>query len=177
MLKLRYYGDPILTRRTTPVEVVDDEVRALAAEMFKVMAAARGVGLAANQVGVPRRVLVMDPSGGREKGAAFALINPRITSRTGAFTDEEGCLSFPGLRLELKRSLDIRAEGLDLDGNRVAVEASGLVARVFQHELDHLEGLLLIDRVSPEKRAELLSLLDRGGAAKTAGTLGPQRAR
>lgn len=146
-LRLRYYGDPVLTRKTVPIGEVDAEVRELAEEMRKVMLASRGVGLAANQVGVSRRLLVMDPTLGQDKTRTIALVNPRVTRSSGAFTDEEGCLSFPGLRLEIRRPLDIRVEATDLDGNAIALEASGFLARIFMHELDHLDGKVFFWRL------------------------------
>jgi len=161
MLRLRYYGDPALRRKAAPVREIDDGIRELARDMFKVMWAVHGVGLAGNQVGVLLRIVVIDPSAGTERGAGFALINPRVTSRTGSFIDEEGCLSFPGLRLEVRRPLEVRVEGLDLEGNRVAVELAGLLARTVLHELDHLDGVTFNKRLTLFKRLAMMFKLPK----------------
>jgi len=152
MRNLKLYGDPVLRRKARPVERFDDGLRELAADMIRVLREAKGVGLAANQVGELKRVLVIDPSAGESEKDAFALVNPRVTGRRGAWTDEEGCLSFPGLRVDIRRPMDVRIEGSDLAGNPVAHEASGLIARALLHELDHLDGMLLVDRLPLAKR-------------------------
>ncbi len=152
MRVLRYFGDPVLRRRAQRVRPGDPDLPALAQDMIAVMHARRGIGLAANQVGELKRVIVFDLSAGDKPGEARALVNPRVTRRAGAFTDEEGCLSFPGLRLDIRRALDARVEGEDLAGNPVAYESSGLFARVLQHEIDHLDGVLFTDRLPFLKR-------------------------
>ena len=147
-LELRYYNDPILRRRTAQVAQVDDEIRALVLDMFEAMHKARGVGLAANQVGVPLQVVTLDLSiGGKPRGEMFAIINPRIVRQSGSITDEEGCLSFPGLRLIIRRPLEVRVEGLDINGNPVSLEASGILARAIMHETDHLNGIQFFRRL------------------------------
>lgn len=147
MRSLRYFGDPALRRRARPVVPGDAGVPELAREMIAVMHARRGIGLAANQVGELKRVIVFDLSAGDKPDAVRVLVNPRVVRRAGAFTDEEGCLSFPGLKLDIRRALDARVEGEDLAGNPVAYEASGIFARVLQHEVDHLDGVLFTDRL------------------------------
>jgi len=159
MRVLRYFGDPALRRRARPVTPGDEAVRPLADEMIAVMHARRGIGLAANQVGDLRRVIVYDLSAGDKPDAARVLVNPRVVRRDGAFTDEEGCLSFPGLKLDIRRALNARVEGVDLGGNPVAIEASGIFARVLQHEIDHLDGILFTDRLPWPKRIALLYTL------------------
>jgi len=147
-LELRYYNDPILRRKTARVETVDEATRTLVLEMFEVMRASKGVGLAANQVGVPLQVLTLDLSiGGKPRGEMFGIINPRVVRQSGSLTDEEGCLSFPGLRLMIRRPMEVRMEGLDINGNPVAVEASGILARAIMHETDHLQGIQFFRRL------------------------------
>lgn len=155
VLRIRYLGDPVLRVEAAEIETVDDELRALARDMFDTMYGEDGVGLAGPQVGVSRRVIVVDP---REQGIeALALVNPRITSAAEE-TDraEEGCLSIPGLRELVDRSVSVVVEALDLEGEPVRIEAEGLLARILQHEVDHLDGVLFLDRVSPLKRKMLL---------------------
>lgn len=152
MFFLRLYGDPALRRRAAPVARFDEELRALTDGMIGVMHEHGGVGLAANQVGAAARVIVVDLSGGSREGEAFALVNPTVTRRAGSVEDEEGCLSFPGLRFPVRRALEARVEGADLAGNPVVHEARGLFARVLLHEVDHLDGVLFTDRLPWPKR-------------------------
>jgi peptide deformylase len=150
-MEIRLLGDPVLRRRADDVEAVDGEVRRLARAMFDTMYEADGVGLAAPQVGIGRRLIVVDP---REEGVApAAIVNPRVVE-AGSERDraEEGCLSIPGIREVVERAATVTVEGLDLEGRPVRLEASGLHARVLQHEIDHLDGVLFLDRVSPLKR-------------------------
>lgn len=161
MLTVRLFGDPVLRRRARPVPAVDESLRALARDMIETMHASRGIGLAATQVGDLRRIIVVDASAGEREGEAFALVNPRIVATAGSFTDEEGCLSLPGLRLPVRRALDARVEGLDLAGNPVVREASGLLARILQHEIDHLDGVLFVDRLPLFQRLALWFRLRR----------------
>jgi peptide deformylase len=150
-LEIRLLGDPVLRERAAEVETVDAEVRRLAGEMFTAMYEADGVGLAAPQVGVLRRIIVVDP---REEGVTpRAIVNPRIvTADPLQDKAEEGCLSIPGVRDVVQRPAGVTVEGLDLDGAPVRIEAEGLHARVLQHEIDHLDGVLFLDRLSPLKR-------------------------
>jgi len=152
MRNLRLYGDPVLRRKARPVDQFDAGLKELVQDMIRTMREARGVGLAANQVGDLRRVLTVDPSAGEHEVDAFGIVNPAITRRSGAWTDDEGCLSFPGLRIVITRAMDVRIEGRDLGGNPVAYEATGLLARALQHELDHLDGTLFVDRLPWTKR-------------------------
>jgi peptide deformylase len=153
---LRYLGDPVLRERAEPVSDLSDELRRLVEDMFDTMYAEEGVGLAAPQVGVRQRVIVVDP---REPDILpFALINPEIVAVSeDVERGEEGCLSIPGLKDIVERPAAVRVEGLNLDGSRVSMEADGLLARILQHEVDHLDGILFVDRVSPIKRKLLLS--------------------
>jgi peptide deformylase len=154
--QVRLLGDPVLRAVAAPVEAVTDEVRALIADMFDTMYAEDGVGLAAPQVGSGQRVIVVDPR--EEDVVPFALINPRILE-VGAEVDraEEGCLSIPGLKEIVERPATVVVEGMDRSGQTIRVAAQGLLARILQHEVDHLDGILFIDRVSPLKRKLLLS--------------------
>ena len=152
---MRYLGDPVLRVEAEEIDEVDDDLRALARDMFDTMYGEDGVGLAGPQVGVSRRIIVVDP---REQGVEpMALINPRIASAAEE-TDrsEEGCLSIPGLRELVDRSVSIVLEAVDLEGEPIRIEAEGLLARILQHEVDHLDGILFLDRVSPLKRKMLL---------------------
>ena len=154
-LEIRMMGDPVLRQEASPVAEVDDDLRRLAQDMFDTMYEAEGVGLAAPQIGVLKRLIVVDP---REQDVEpVALVNPRIVE-TGTDTEraEEGCLSIPGLREVVERSATVTVEALDLDGETTRLEAEGLHARVLLHEIDHLDGVLFLDRVSPLKRKMLL---------------------
>jgi len=153
--RIRLLGDPVLRARAEPVGAVDHEVRALVRDMFETMYEADGVGLAAPQVGVKRRVIVVDPQDPDVE--PLALIDPEVVSTSGEpDRAEEGCLSLPGLREVVERPATAVVSGLDPDGNEVRVKADGLLARVLLHEVDHLDGVLFIDRVSPLKRKMLL---------------------
>ncbi len=150
--EIRLLGDPVLRRSADPVPEVDDEVRALVDDLLETMYDADGVGLAAPQVGVSVRVIVVDTreEEGRE---ALALINPRV-AEASADTDkaEEGCLSIPGVADIVERPARVVVEGLDPAGAPVRLEAEGLLARALQHEVDHLDGVLFLDRLSALKR-------------------------
>jgi peptide deformylase len=143
------------------VPEVTDEIRTLIDDMFETMYVGGGVGLAAPQIGVGLRVITIDASPMDENTEPVALVNPAILDSWGEETEEEGCLCLPDLRMEVKRSYGVKVEGLDRDGNRVEFEAEGVLARVCQHEIDHLNGLLIIDRTSPVKRTLLRSALEK----------------
>jgi peptide deformylase len=154
--ELRFMGDPVLREKAVPVAGVTEDIRTLIADMFDTMYAEEGVGLAAPQVGVGERVIVVDPRD--ENVQPFALINPEIVHFADEVErDEEGCLSIPGLKEIVERSAAVRVEALDADGNAVSIEAEGLLARILQHEVDHLDGILFLDRVSALKRKMLLN--------------------
>lgn len=154
VLPIRIYPDPVLRERASEVDVVDDALRKLVRDMEETMRAAPGIGLAAPQVGVQRRVLVYDI--GEE---LHVLVNPEILHRAGEETDEEGCLSIPELVYPVSRALEVRVRGLDADGRVVEYEAEDLEARVIQHEVDHLDGVLFIDRIPDELRRDALRVL------------------
>lgn len=159
-LEIRLMGDPVLRQESEEVETIDDELRRLAQDMFDTMYGADGVGLAAPQVGVMRRLIVVDPR--EEDVTPRALVNPRVLE-TSEETDraEEGCLSIPGLRDVVERQAAVVVEALDLDGQPVRIEADGLLARVLLHEIDHLNGILFLDRLTPLKRRMLLKKWDK----------------
>ena len=154
--EIRILGDPILRARAEPVSIVDDEIRTLIDDMLETMYAADGVGLAAPQVGVGKRVIVVDV---RDPDAPpFALVNPEIVEASEEVDrGEEGCLSIPGLKEIVERPASVVVQGLDRDGKPRRIEGTGLLARALQHEIDHLDGVLFIDRVSPLKRQMLLN--------------------
>lgn len=157
---VRIYGDPVLREKALEVAGVDDSLRSLIADMRETMKAYNGVGLAANQVGVLQRVLVVDVPLDDERRAALALVNPVILSRSGSETGEEGCLSIPGIFEDVTRALHIKVRGLDERGQPLAFEAEGYLARALQHEVDHLDGVLFVDRLSLLKRQFLRRSLD-----------------
>lgn len=153
--QVRVLGDPVLRRRAEPVDQVDDEIRRLVRDMLETMHDADGVGLAAPQVGVALRVIVVDGLDPDQPG--FALVNPRIVQASEErFREEEGCLSLPGLREIVERPARVVVEGTDPEAGERRVVAEGLLARVLQHEIDHLDGVLFTDRLSPLKRRLLL---------------------
>lgn len=152
LLPLHLLGSPVLRQHSPEVKTVDDEVRRLVEDMFETMDAAKGIGLAANQVGVSRRVAVVDVDGDR-----FAMIDPRIIETEGRAVAEEGCLSIPDIYGDVTRPDRVVIEALDSAGNRYRKEATGLKARAIQHEIDHLDGILFLDHLSLIKRQMLLA--------------------
>jgi peptide deformylase len=160
--------DPRLKAVSEPVETVDAEIRKLAADMADSMYAAEGIGLAAIQIGVPKRVIVMDLDQKDGKKNWRAFINPRITwASEEVATFEEGCLSVPDIWDDVERPARIRCEYLDLDGKKIEIEADGMLATCLQHEMDHLQGVLFIDHFSRLKRSMALKKLEK--AKKLAG--------
>ncbi len=142
------YPDPFLSTKAAPVARMDDNVRKLIDDMFETMYAATGVGLAAPQVGVGRRVIVVDVSPVEKETPPMALVNPEIVSRRGMVEATEGCLSVPGVEGVVARPESITVKGLNELGDPVKFDAEGLLARALQHEIDHLDGVLFIDRLS-----------------------------
>jgi peptide deformylase len=149
---LHLLGSPVLRQRSAEVETVDDEVRRLVDDMFETMDTARGVGLAANQVGVARRVAVVDAEEDR-----FEMIDPVIVESEGRTVAEEGCLSIPEIYGDVGRPERVVIEATDRHGQRYRKEATGLKARAIQHEIDHLDGILFLDHLSLVKRQMLLA--------------------
>jgi peptide deformylase len=149
---LHLLGSPVLRQRSAEINAVDDEVRRLVEDMFETMDAAKGVGLAANQIGVARRVAVVDAEDDR-----FVMIDPVIVETEGRATAEEGCLSLPEIYGDVSRPERVVIEALDQEGNRYRKEATGLKARAIQHEIDHLDGILFLDHLSLMRRQMLLA--------------------
>jgi peptide deformylase len=143
---IKLYGDPVLRRKSREVKKIDGDIQKLIDSMAKLIYQNKGLGLAAPQVGILKRVIVADVGDG-----LVSLVNPRILWRQGKDTMPEGCLSIPGINLEIKRSKEVIVEGLNKEGEKVQLGAVGLLARVLQHEIDHLDGILIIDLV-PKKR-------------------------
>ena len=157
LAQIRQYGDPVLRMQTNEVESFDGDLERLVERMKSLMQEANGVGLAANQVGVLQRVLVMQQG---EEEEPLALVNPVLAAHSDeAESDDEGCLSLQGVTMPVERSLEVTVEARDERGEQVRLEVSGLVARVLQHELDHLDGVLILDRTTPEARREALAVL------------------
>jgi peptide deformylase len=152
-LTILEFPDPRLRTRAVAVESVDDELRSLIDDMFETMYAAPGIGLAATQVDVHRRLLVADVTA--DKSEPYALINPEIIEMDGVTVTEEGCLSVPGYYEEVKRAEHIRVRFLDRNGEEVEMEAEGLLAVCIQHEMDHLDGKLFVDYLSEAKRMRI----------------------
>jgi peptide deformylase len=151
---IRQYGDPVLRQRTAEVDGIDGSLVRLVEDMIETMKAAPGSGLAANQVGVQRRIFVYDVGEGPR-----AVINPAIVESAGEWTYDEGCLSIPGLNWPIVRPNQVHLRGIDLEGNELSIEAETLEGRVFQHEIDHLDGILLVERLDADQRREALRIL------------------
>ena len=156
LAQIRQYPDPALRMAARPVEDFDDDLRRLADRMAQLMVDASGVGLAATQVGVLQRLFVFAPDGER----VLTLVNPEIVSRSDELeTEDEGCLSMQGVTVSVERPVAVRIEGLDERGKKVAYDLEGMAARIGQHELDHLDGTLILDRTTPEDRKKALAVL------------------
>ena len=153
--QVRQYGDPVLRMRANEVETFDDELARLAERMVAVMHDADGVGLAATQVGILRRLFVFN-----DDGEDRIVVNPVLTQTVkDTEVDEEGCLSLGPVRMPVERAVEVTVDGFDVDGTALHIELEGLPARVVQHELDHLDGKLIIDRTDPESRREAMAHL------------------
>ena len=152
LLRIHHYPDPVLKQRAVPVTSFDAGLRELASDMLDTMYAAPGVGLAAPQVGISRRLIVLDCSAKDEERQPLVAVNPEIVVREGECCEEEGCLSVPEYYANVVRSERIRVRFQDLEGTEREVAADGLWAICFQHEIDHLDGILFVDRLSPLKR-------------------------
>jgi peptide deformylase len=146
---IRLFGDPVLKQKAAEITDVDGSLVRLSEDMVDTLREARGLGLAAPQVGVQKRLFVYEFD---DQEGPKVVVNPRISEARGEWTFEEGCLSVPGLYFPIVRPKEIHLTGFDLDGNEVSIEADELLARLFQHELDHLDGVLLLERLDPEQR-------------------------
>ena len=166
LAQVRQFGDPVLKARAVPVERFDDKLRAEVARMAGIMGDAIGVGLAATQLGVMHRVLVYRLG---EDGALAALVNPEVEWTGGDVEEaEEGCLSLPGVHVDVERPVRVRVRAHDEHGERLLIEASGLEARVIQHEIDHLDGVLILDRIPRSARKEAMRELREALDARAA---------
>lgn len=168
ILEIVKYGHPVLRQKGQRIERVTPEIRQLAADMIETMYAANGVGLAAQQVGRPILLAVIDVSGSQMPSSMtpqlpmpLALVNPQLSNPEGEALAEEGCLSVPEIAAEIRRAAKVRVRAQDLDGRQIAFDCTGLLARAAQHEMDHLNGILFIDRMDPATRACLAGRLKK----------------
>lgn len=159
ILKILEFPDPRLRTKATPVAAVDDALRTLIGDMFETMYAAPGIGLAATQVDVHKRLLITDVSA--DKSEPHVLINPELLEKDGVIVSDEGCLSVPGYYEEVERAEHIRVRFLDRRGDAQEMEAEGLLAVCIQHEMDHLEGKLFVDYLSEAKRQRIRKKLQK----------------
>ncbi len=150
------YPDPILQRPTEKITVFDDDLRTLAADMFESMYKAIGIGLAAPQIGVSKRITVIDLSNQKNPKDKIVLVNPEIVHKEGKQLEEEGCLSLPDIRDKVSRAAKVKVRAQDLEGKIIELEGAELLARAFQHEIDHLDGILFPWRLSALKRDLIL---------------------
>src|SRR6266536_412899 len=156
LAQIRQYPDPVLRMEARPVEEFDDDLRRLATRMGQLMKEANGAGLAATQIGVLRRIFVFTP----EEDEVAAIVNPEIVTRSEETEiDDEGCLSLQGVTVPVERSLTVRIGGRDEEGKEVAYDLEGTPARIVQHEVDHLDGKLMLDRTTPEARRAAMGAL------------------
>ncbi|MBI4978130.1 MAG: peptide deformylase [Spirochaetes bacterium] len=158
-----WYGADVLKNPCAEVTRINDGIQTLIEDMFETMRAADGVGLAANQVGVSKRIIVIGmPGGEKRKALKIAMINPKILTRSETLaTEEEGCLSVPGVRTEVIRPDIVSVRFLDIDGNEHTIEADDMLARIVQHETDHLDGILFVERIPTEVKKTLTLELKR----------------
>ena len=168
--EIRLMGDPVLRQRAAEIRDIDGRVARMVDDMLPTMYEAEGIGLAAPQVGIQRRLFVYDLHGG---DGPQTLVNPEIVETEGESAYSEGCLSVPGLTFEIVRPKQVHLVGRDLDGSEVSIEADDLQARLFQHELDHLDGVLLIDHLARSERKAALREWHTRLAEMQAGANGP----
>jgi peptide deformylase len=157
---IRLFGDPVLKRPAPPVAELDGALANVVDAMYETMYDAPGVGLAAPQIGVQQRFFVYDVN---DDTGPHVLVNPEVVDAVGEWTFEEGCLSLPGLAFEIVRPKVVTVHGLDLDGNEVVIEGDELLGRVFLHEIDHLDGVLMVDRLGRSQRKEAMRELREQG--------------
>ncbi|MFQ6093258.1 MAG: peptide deformylase [bacterium] len=160
IFRIRLYGDPVLHKRAQPIQEIDESLRKLAEEMFETMWEAQGVGLAAPQIGRSIALAVIDPRPLKQDAKPLVIVNPKVVDQRGECSFEEGCLSIPEIKQEVVRPEFVVVEGLDLEGNPICVETGDLLARILQHEVDHLNGTLFIDRLSAVQRQMIQAQLD-----------------
>jgi peptide deformylase len=165
--EVRLFGDPVLKQRSREVEQLDGSLAGLVESMYTTMYEAVGLGLAAPQVGVQKRLFTYDVGEGPS-----VMVNPEIVETRDEFTYQEGCLSVPGLSFEIVRPKVVTVRGVDLDGRELVIEGDEQLGRLFLHEVDHLDGVLLLDRLEPEVRKEALRVLRNQDLAAAAGHAG-----
>ncbi len=146
--KIIIYGDSILRKKALPVSEINDEIIKLTEDMIETMYKAPGIGLAANQLGIDKQIIAVDLKVIDPQAKAFIIINPKIIASDGIDTNEEGCLSFPGINIEIKRSTYVKVEGINIKGEKIKLESENLLARILQHEIDHINGVLFIDHLN-----------------------------
>lgn len=159
ILKVRKYGDPVLRKKAEPVETITEELKNFAQDLIDTMLDENGLGLAAPQVGVSKRMVALDA--GEERGHPFVILNPEILESSGKSVREEGCLSFPGIYGKIERPAKVKVRAMKMDGTMMEAELDGLEARAFQHELDHLDGKLFIDRMNKSHKLSLQGTLKK----------------
>lgn len=152
LLEIKKYPEKILKEKAAPVESINGNIQRLIDDMIETMHTVSGVGLAANQVGISKRLCIIDVSTKEEKTPLIVLINPVIIEKGGVVEAEEGCLSIPGYTTTIKRAERVYVRGLNREGKHIEIDGTSLLSRALQHEIDHLNGLLIIDRISPIKR-------------------------
>ena len=159
ILKIKKYPDPILSKKAKPIIKITKDIKKLAKNMFDTMYSTNGAGLAANQVGVLKRLVVINIAKENDKRYPIAIINPEITYKNGEILEPEGCLSFPeGLRAEVKRFAKVTMNGLNLNGKKISFTWEGTLSRIIQHEIDHINGVLFIDHLSYFDKIKLSKL-------------------
>jgi len=152
VLEIKKYGDPVLREKALKVEEITPKINKLIDDMIETMYASLGAGLAAPQIGISKRIIIIDD----EDDGLLVLINPVLIKKEGKVNEEEGCLSVPGIYSNVERYETVTVEGLDRNGEKIRIKKDGLMGKALQHEIDHLEGLLFIDRISKIKRQVLL---------------------
>lgn len=168
VLRIETYPSPVLKQVSEPVAVVDEEIRRFVSDMAETMYAAGGIGLAANQVGVPKRIFIIDIAGEDEPSQLRTYINPELFDASGEQIFNEGCLSFPGAAEDVKRAATLRVRALDENGQPFELEADGLLAVAIQHENDHINGVLMIDKVGALAKRKISRQVQRALAEQRA---------
>lgn len=158
-LGITKYGNPVLRKVAEPVTEINDEIKKIVNDMLDTLYASEGVGIAAPQIGVSKRIIIIDTNPTEASVKPLVIINPEIVEVSGEIKEQEGCLSIPDVRGEVKRYERVVVEGLDLDGNKIRVEGTDLLARALQHEIDHINGKLFIDHLSKLKQQLLKNQL------------------
>jgi len=169
IFKVTKFPDPVLLRKIEPLEAITERERILVRDMIDTMHAEKGVGLAANQIGVARRIFIASPD--QKRGNELVFVNPQIIRRSGRICDQEGCLSIPGYYEDVVRASRVTLRAMTIEMQPVEVEAEGLLARIFQHETDHLDGLVYVHRLGFFKKRKAFKSLGIAGAAGQSSTV------